>query len=150
MDITPATHRTLAVAAFNSTWDLLDVAYDERSEEQNEEMLRRAYAAAYLWQRAEGYTSVNEARSLWMLSRVWRAIGNGPQALHYAQKCLAVTEEANLVDFDLAYALDAMARALAMTGRADEARTWWERAMAVEVQNDGDRRQLLSDIGTAP
>lgn len=150
MDITPATHRTLAVAAFNSTWDLLDVADDERSEEQNEEMLRRAYAAAYHWQRAEGYTSVNEARSLWMLSRVWRAIENGPQALHYAHRCLAVTEEADLVDFDLAYALDAMARALAMTGKTDEARTWWERAMAVDMQNDEDRQQLLSDIGTAP
>jgi tetratricopeptide (TPR) repeat protein len=150
MDITPATHRTLAVAAFNSTWDLLDVTDDERSEDQNEEMLRRAYAAAYHWQRAEGYATVNEARSLWMLSRVWRAIGNGPQALYYANRCLAVTEEANLVDFDLAYAFDGMARALALTGKVDEARTWWERAMEVEVQNDGDRQQLLSDIGTAP
>ena len=63
---------------------------------------------------------------------------------------MTVTEEANLVDFDLAYALDGMARALVMTGKADEARTWWERAMAVEVQNEGDRKQLLSDIGTAP
>ena len=150
MDMTPSMHRALAVAAFNSTWDILEVGDDERSADATEEMVRRAYAAAYHWQRAEGYTTVNEARSLWMLSRVWRASGNGDMALHYAQRCWAVTEESNLIDFDLAYACDAMARALAMTGRSREAFQWWERAMAVEVKNDGDREQLLSDIGIAP
>ena len=150
MDMTPSMHRALAVAAFNSTWDILEVGDDERSADATEEMVRRAYAAAYHWQRAEGYTTVNEARSLWMLSRVWRASGNGDMALHYAQRCWAVTEESNLIDFDLAYACDAMARALAMTGRSSEAFQWWERAMAVEVKNDGDRQQLLSDIGIAP
>ena len=150
MDMTPSMHRALAVAAFNSTWDILEVGDDERSADATEEMVRRAYAAAYHWQRAEGYTTVNEARSLWMLSRVWRASGNGDLALHYAQRCWAVTEESNLIDFDLAYACDAMARALAMTGRSSEAFQWWERAMAVEVKNDGDRQQLLSDIGIAP
>ena len=150
MDMTPSMHRALAVAAFNSTWDILEVGDDERSADATEEMVRRAYAAAYHWQRAEGYTTVNEARSLWMLSRVWRASGNGDLALHYAQRCWAVTEESNLIDFDLAYACDAMARALAMTGRSSEAFQWWERAMAVEVKNDGDREQLLSDIGIAP
>ena len=150
MDMTPSMHRALAVAAFNSTWDILEVGDDERSADATEEMVRRAYAAAYHWQRAEGYTTVNEARSLWMLSRVWRASGNGDLALHYAQRCWAVTEESNLIDFDLAYACDAMARALAMTGRSREAFQWWERAMAVEVKNDGDREQLLSDIGIAP
>ena len=150
MDVTPSMHRALAVTAFNSTWDVLEVGDDERSADATEEMVRRAYAAAYHWQRAEGYTTVNEARSLWMLSRVWRASGNGDMALHYAQRCWAVTEESNLIDFDLAYACDAMARALAMTGRSSEAFQWWERAMAVEVKNDGDRQQLLSDIGIAP
>ena len=150
MDVNPSTHRALAVAAFNSTWDVLEVDDEERSADATEEMVRRAYAAAYHWQRAEGYTTVNEARSLWMLSRVWRASGNGDMALHYAQRCWAVTEESNLIDFDLAYACDAMARALAMTGRSSEAFQWWERAMAVEVKNDGDRQQLLSDIGIAP
>ena len=150
MDVTPSMHRALAVAAFNSTWDVLEVDDEERSADATEEMVRRAYAAAYHWQRAEGYTTVNEARSLWMLSRVWRASGNGDMALHYAQRCWAVTEESNLIDFDLAYACDAMARALAMTGRSSEAFQWWERAMAVEVKNDGDRQQLLSDIGIAP
>ena len=146
-DIDPEQHRAAGIVANNSIWDLLG---EPASPERDEELLRRAYAAAYHWQRAEGYTTVNEARSLWMLSRVWRASGNGDMALHYAQRCWAVTEESNLIDFDLAYALDAMARALAMIGKTAEAREWWERAMAVEVKNDRDRQQLMSDIGTAP
>lgn len=150
MEITSDVHRGLAVAAYNSTWELLDVPDAERTDEQNEEMLRRAYASAYHWQRATGYAPLNEARSEWMLSRVWRARGNGPLAMHYAQMCWQRTNTLGLTDFDLAYSLDAMARAFSLLGDQESARQWWERAMAVEVANDGDRAQLLSDIGTAP
>jgi tetratricopeptide (TPR) repeat protein len=150
VEIDSATHRALAITANNTTWEFIDVPDAERSSEQTEEMLRRAYAAAYHWARAEGRTRQNDARAEWLLSRVWRAAGNGERALHYAQRCLGITQEEGLQDFDLAYAYDALARGLAMTGRRDEALGWWERAMAVEISDDGDRRQLMSDISDAP
>ncbi|MBU6232850.1 MAG: hypothetical protein KJS64_01225 [Acidobacteria bacterium] len=150
MEIDAATHRTLAITANNSTWEFIDIPDAERTIDDTEEMLRRAYAAAYHWARAEGRTRQNDARAEWLLSRVWRATGNGERTLHHAQRCLVITEEMGLKDFDLAYAYDAVARGLAMTGRRDEATTWWERAMAVEIGNDGDRRQLMSDISDAP
>lgn len=150
MEITPDMHRALAVAAYNSTWEFLDISDAERSDEESEEMLRRAYASAYHWQRATGYTPLNETRSEWILSRVWRARGNGQLAMHYAQMCWRRTNELGLTDFDLAYSLDAMSRAFSLLGDQESARQWWERAMAVDVANDGDRAQLLSDIGIAP
>lgn len=150
MEITPELHRLLAVTSYNATWELLDIGDDLRTEEQNEEMIRRAYSSAFHWQRADGYAPLNEARSEWILSRVWRARGNAALAMHYAEKCWERTESLGLTDFDLAYALDAMARGFAMSGDHARATEWWQRAMKVEVANDGDRKQLLSDIGTAP
>ena len=65
-DISPAVHRRLAVEANNSAWDLLDI---ERDLEHDEELLRRAYAAAYHWTRAEGATVENEARASYLLGK---------------------------------------------------------------------------------
>ena len=49
MSIDPATHRKLAVDANNATWEILGKALTEISDDDFEEMTRRAYAAAYHW-----------------------------------------------------------------------------------------------------
>ena len=67
LDPTPARHRRLAVVCNNSTWEMIEA---ERTAANDEEMLRRAYAAAYHWQRAEGAEPVNEVRAVWLLSKV--------------------------------------------------------------------------------
>jgi hypothetical protein len=54
MSIDAATHRTLAIDANNSTWEILGKPVNEITDVEAEEMTRRAYAAAYHWQRAEG------------------------------------------------------------------------------------------------
>ncbi|MFM8997754.1 MAG: hypothetical protein ACKOJD_06540, partial [Candidatus Limnocylindrus sp.] len=104
MSIDPAAHRTLAVDANNATWEILGKDLSKISEDDAEEMTRRAYAAAYHWQRAEGTIPANEARANWLLSRVWAVRQNGELALHHALRCLTVCESAGLQDFDLAYA----------------------------------------------
>ena len=90
MSIDPATHRKLAVNANNATWEILGKTPNEISEDEAEEMTRRAYAAAYHWHRAEGAGPENEARASWLLSRVWVVRQNGELALHHARRCLAV------------------------------------------------------------
>jgi len=71
MQIDAALHHQIAVDANNSTWEILGKALDEISEGDAEEMTRRAYAAAYHWQRAEGSNPTNEARASWLLLRAW-------------------------------------------------------------------------------
>src|SRR3954454_3974628 len=61
-------HRFQAVEANNSTWEL--IGRDRRSADETEDMLRRAYAAAYHWDRAAGRTPGNGARADWLLSKV--------------------------------------------------------------------------------
>jgi hypothetical protein len=55
---------------------------DGLSSQDADELIRRAYAAAYLWQRAEEETPANEARANWLLSRTWVVLRNGELALH--------------------------------------------------------------------
>lgn len=146
----PEAHRRIAVEANNSTWDILAKPVAEISEEEAEEMTRRAYAAAYHWQRAEGFTPANDARAEWLLSRVWSVRGNGDVALGHARRCLAICESTDLVDFDLAYAHEAMARALACIGDSEGARQHKNCALTVEIADPQDKAQVDADISAEP
>ena len=123
---------------------------DQISPEEAEEMTRRAYAAAYHWQRAEGATPANGARADWLLSRVWVVQGEGARALHHAQRCIAVCEASALVDFDLAYAHESMARALACLGDAAKAHRHLEAARAVPIADPDDAQVVSDDLAAGP
>ena len=139
-----AMHRAQAIAANNTVWELLDTESPDITE-----LLARAYAASYHWARAEDRTAANSARASWLLSRCHAVLGHGELALHHADECAAVVAEAGLRDFDLGYAHEARARALAALGRDDEARTELAAARSVEVADDEDRQIFEADL-TAP
>ena len=143
-------HRMLAVEANNSTWEILGKPLDEISEADAEEMTRRAYAAAYHWQRAEGATPANGARADWLLSRVWAVRGNGALALHHAHRCFQTCESASLVDFDLAYAHEALARAHACLGDREAARRHRTLASEVPIADGEDKSIVDTDIASEP
>jgi uncharacterized protein YndB with AHSA1/START domain len=141
-------HRQNAIEANNSTWELID--RDPRSADETEDMLRRAYAAAYHWARATGRGPANEARAVWLLSKVHLLAGMPDRALHYGDSCLAVCVEHGLADFDLAYALECRARALQALGRTDEAAEEWARAHAVPIADPEDKAIVEADLAVGP
>ena len=57
---------------------------------------------------------------------------------------------AGLVDFDLAYAHEARARALACLGRLDEAAAQLAAARAVEIADADDRAIVEGDLAAGP
>lgn len=140
----------MAVEANNSTWEILGKPPTEITPEEAEEMTRRAYAAAWHWSLAAGATPANAARASWLLARVWAVQGQGLLSLTHARECLATCESAGLVDFDLAYAHEALARAHACAGDPSEARAHLARARAVEVADPEDRAQVEADLGAEP
>ncbi len=143
-------HRAQGIAANNATWDWLGKADGERSAEDDEQMTMAAYAAAYHWGRASRRGPENDTRAAWMLSRVWVVRGNGDLALHYARRAADICAASGLTDFDLAYAHEATARALACLGRGDEARAERDVAGAVPVADDEDRSIFESDLRSEP
>jgi uncharacterized protein YndB with AHSA1/START domain len=137
-------HRAQAVDANNSIWDLL--GKPERMSEENEELLRRAYAAAYHWSRARGAGPENEARALYMIGKAQLAVGHGELGLEYGDECLAQCERFGLVDFDLAYAHELRARGLFATGDKAGADAAMQAARAVPISDPDDQQILDADL----
>jgi hypothetical protein len=147
-EVVAAAHRRLAIECNNSTWELIDKA--DRSAADVEDMLRRAYAAAYHWERAAGSGPANEARAVWLLSKVHLLAGLPDRALHYGDRCLTQCTANGLVDFDLAYAHECRARALRALGRDRDAAAEWERAKAVPIADPDDRSVVEADLAVGP
>ena len=147
-DVDAGWHRFQAVEANNSVWELLEKP--DRSDADDEEMLQRAYASRYHWARATGRGPANVARGAWLLAKVQRELGEPTLSLRYADECLAVCQEHDLADFDLAYALEARARALRTLGRDEEAAEAWAAARAVPVADDEDRAHVEADLAVGP
>jgi hypothetical protein len=80
-------------------------------------MIHAAHASRYHWD--EVGTPANRARGEWKCSRVYAVLGRAEPALHHARRCVAVCEEHDLGDWDLAAAWEAVARAARVAG--DEA-----------------------------
>jgi hypothetical protein len=140
-------HRSEGIHANNATWDLLDKP--DRSTEEDEDLVRRAYAAAYHWARAARRGPENAARAEYMIARAQAAVGRGEMALHHAKRCMAITSEAELEDFDLAYAHEATARALVLLGDADGADAALAAARAVRITDPEDKAILDADLDAA-
>ncbi len=148
-DVAAEWHRTQAIVANNSTHEMFAA---ERTPDNDEEMLRRAYAAAYHWQRAARRTPANEARALYMLARAHCHAGDAAAATHYAERDLAATLAAgdDCADFDLAYAYEVNARAAALRGDEAAAHDWWRQAKAVPIADPEDKAILDEDFADAP
>ncbi len=148
-DVAGEWHRAQGIEANNSTWEMIEA---ERTPANDEEMLRRAYAAAYHWQRAARRTPANEARALFLLARAhWKA-GDAAAATRYADACLEAVQAAGdaCADFDLAYAYEMQARAAALRGDEQTSLERWAAAKAVPIADPDDRAIIEADFADAP
>ena len=140
--------RRLAADLFNETWTLMEK--DDRTPEEDDELLHCAHASAYHWLQVG--TLGNRVRSEWQCSRVYAVLGRAEPALAHARRCLELAESGpgELEEFDLPFAYEAMARAYAVAGDEAHARAWLARARAAgEEIGDGDDRALLeADLAT--
>lgn len=142
-------HRTLGIEANNSVFEMFSA---DRTPDNDEEMLRRAYASAYHWQRAARRTPANEARALYMLAKAQWYAGDSAAAGRYADRCLAAVMAAGdaCADFDLAYAYEVQARAAALRGDEAQSQDWWRKAKAVPIADAEDRAIVDEDFADAP
>ncbi len=71
-------------------------------------------------------------------------------ALWHANRCLALCEENGIGDWDLAFAHEAIARALRVAGdhAGAEAAVARAREAAADIAEEEDRELLLSDLAT--
>jgi hypothetical protein len=140
-------HRQLGVDLYNDVWRLLG---KERTPQEDEELLHQAHASAYHWLKAPECEPKNRARSEWLCSRAYAAVGVAEPALRHAEKCLAMVEANpdNIEEFDLPFAYEALARAHGVAGNMDGAKHYVRQAReaADRMADAEDKELVLSDL----
>ena len=138
-------HRRLGIDLYNRTWTLMDSPGDE--------LLHCAHASAYHWMQGGG-TTANRARSEWLCSRVYSILGRPEPALQHARRCIELVESspAEMEDWDIAGAHEALARAHLVAGETEEARRNYELARedTAQIANPEDRKHIEADLDALP
>ena len=142
--------RLLAAQLFNETWRLLEL--EGRRRDDDDRMIHTAHASRYHWGQVPGVTPAHLARGEWQISRVYAVLGRPEPALHHARRVLDQCQENGIGDWDLAFAYEALARAHAVAGDADQARHYTDQALTVakDITEDGEREIVLADLETIP
>ena len=141
-------HTYFAKKFYNMIWEILKKK--EISEEEKELIINAAHASKLHWKYAG--TLINEIRGLWMLSRVYSVVNMPALALRYSKDCLHLCEKNNIIDFDLAYAYEAHARAFACNGNKVEFEKYFSMAKeaATKIKDDEDRKFFEDDLNGQP
>lgn len=139
-------HRIYAIDLFNLTWDLMEKA--DRSQMEIDRMIHAAHASRYHWEVVG--EPVNLARGEWQISRVYAILGRSEPCYYHAQRCLQLTLDNNLQDFDLAFAYEAMARAFNLLGNQEKTGEYLTLANAAgqEIKDEGDRKYFMDELST--
>jgi uncharacterized protein YndB with AHSA1/START domain len=149
-DVPGEWHRAQGVIANNSIWELLDGR--DLSPDDADELLTRAYAAAYHWRRATGGGPINIARAAYMIAKAHTVLGHADMALRSIERYAALLDAADdaTADFDLAYLDEGRARALAAAGRLGEAASALALARSRPISDPEDRAIVESDLASGP
>jgi tetratricopeptide (TPR) repeat protein len=142
--------RLLAAQLFNETWRLME--REGRTWQEDDRMIHTAHASRYHWGQVPTATPAHLARGEWQVSRVYALLGRGEPALYHAGRVLEICRDNGIADWDLAFAHEALARAYAVAGDAEQARAATDRALAAaeDITEDEDRDLLLADLETIP
>lgn len=144
MDLDRDVERKLASHLFNRVWELLEAR--DRNQADDDDMIHTAHASRYHWGRVgEG---VHRARGEWQISRVYAVLGRSEGAREHAVRYLQLCDEHDLAPFDRGFAHEALGRAAATAGEAEEARRQVAlgRAAAAAVTDTDDREWLIQNL----
>lgn len=141
-------NKKFAIELNNLVWNLL--GKKERTHEDNEKMIHAAHASCYHW--GEIGEPINLQRGEWMISHIYAILNRPEAALYHARECMELTEKHKFVDFDLAYAYEAMARAFAAAGEKSEYEKYIKltKEAGEKIKNEEDKKIFDSDFASEP
>jgi hypothetical protein len=139
-------HKKFAIDTFNLTWDLMETK--DKGQDEVDQMINAAHTSRYHWGLIGDATNI--ARGEWLISRMYATLNRAEPCLYHAERCLKITLENDLKDFDLAFAYEAMARACHIA--EDEFETAKYMTLAEEagadIQKEEDRTYFFSELHT--
>jgi hypothetical protein len=148
--LTPDVARSLAVALFNRTWELLDNGGSTPAEDR--EALASAMASRLFW--GPIGTADNLAAGDWLVSHVASRLGYADLALDFAAAAheRVATAQPPLERWLLASTMEGLARAHDVAGQDAERDRWAAEARQVleTVTDDEDRDLITSQLDSIP
>jgi hypothetical protein len=134
-------HRKIAIESYSYCWGLLD--RDDRSQDEDIELLTSACASRYHWSLAGG--PEQWVVSDWMVSRAAAAIGEGSLSLAFALRATNAVPEFDAPDWLVASSAEGLARAYAALGSDQDRDEWLNTAESlVEAISDEEDRELIA------
>lgn len=139
-------HRYFSAHGFNEAWKWME--QPKRTPEQDLDMLLCSMASFWHWNRREDVNAEKRSIACWQISRVYTLLGNGAEALRFAERCLQESEQAGVEVFYLAYAYEALARACKIMGEEERKQQYHSVALqlAEQIENLEYRTWLLADL----
>ncbi len=143
-------HHYMGIEMNIQTWNLL--IKEDRDEQDDARMIHFAKASLYHCRKSPKYEPVNEQRGQWMISRVYSVLGKGEEALQFAEETMHLTTKHGLIDFDLAYAFEAKARANAALGNKEECKKYYQMAVEAskQIKAAEDKKYFDTDLNAEP
>lgn len=113
--------KKMAMQTFNDTWKFLDKKRLNVAEKIS--LLNLVHTSFYLWQQVPECNATNHSISLWQISRAYAHIGDGKNALLFAEQNIKLVKENKLDGFYIAYAYESAARAFIILENKTKAKT---------------------------
>jgi hypothetical protein len=141
-------HRGQAVETYNQSWSLLE--RDDRSPEQDRDLLTTAFTSRFHWRAAGGVEQW--VMSDWMVARAAAAVGEGRLAVDFALAAHDAAQRGEVADWLLASCAEGVARAYAALGDEVSRDRWSEvaRSLISDIIDDEDRELIASQLDTIP
>ncbi len=138
------THKKFAIDLFNQTWDLIEK--EDRDQMETDRMIHATHASRFHWEIAG--QAVHLARGEWLISRVYALCQRAEPCLYHANRCMQITLENDLKDFDLAFAYEAMARASDLAGDEVESAKYLTLAeeAGAKITKPDDQKYFFSEL----
>ena len=140
LGMTSIDDKALASQLFDRCWELLE--QDERSEDDNVELLTSALTSRFHWLNAGG--PEQWIISDWMVARAAGAAGSSDTALRFALRAYEAARAHESPDWLVASSAEGVARAYALSGNVEEFTNWAALAgRLVEVIVDTENKNLI-------
>lgn len=143
-------HRYFSAACFDQAWTLMEKP--DRTEEENEEMIRLSLASLWHWTQREDCTDQNLSVGCWQTSRICAILGQSRNARRYGRISLEAARKGRVPPFYVAYAFEALARAECIAGNQQKMNEYLADAhrYAESVEDDKEKQMLRDDLTAIP
>ena len=134
-----------AKQTFNEAWKYLEKKKLTKKEKIS--LLNLVHTSFYLWQQVPANTSTHTSISLWQISKAYAHIGDGANALLFAEENIQLCKTEKPDGFYTAYAYESAARAHIVSGNKTKAAVQIKQALkAIQATKEKELQHFYKDI----